>query len=144
MSFKWIGSAFLCSVVALACGGGDGGGGGSGVDGTVELLDITAGEAGDVCDYIVHLDEAPRTIDCGDGTTVEVGQTEAEAQADIADCTTDLQAVPTDCLATVGELEACFEAFADEAAAQTDQEICDDVQTTLPAECEIVIPCLGA
>ncbi len=144
MSFKSIGSAFLCSVMAFACGGGNGGGGGgSGVDGNVPLLDITAGEAGDVCDYIIHLDEPPRTIDCGDGTTVEVGQTEAEAQADIAECTTDLQAVPVECDATVAELEACFEAFADEAAAATDAEICSDAQTPLPAECEIVLPCFG-
>jgi hypothetical protein len=136
MSFKWIGSAFLCSAMAFACGGG--GSGGSGVDGDVVLLDITAGEAGDVCDYIVNLGGPEREIDCGDGTTVTVGNDPSEVAGDIADCTADLQAVPDDCDATVGELESCFEAFAD----ASDAELCDE-DAPLPPECTPIIPCLG-
>ncbi len=137
MNFKWIGSAFLCSVMAFACGGG-GGGGGSGVDADVALLDVTAGEAGDVCDYIINLQEQPeRTVDCGDGTTVTVGTTAAQAAEDIADCTTDLQAVAADCAATVGDLEACFE----DLSSASDAELCSDAP--LPAACAPVFPCLG-
>lgn len=136
MSFKWIGSAFLCSAMAFACGGG--GSGGSGVDDDVALLDITADEAGDVCDYIINLAGPEREIDCGDGTTVTVGNTPQEAEEDIADCTADIQQVPSGCEATVGDLEACFEAFAD----ASDEELCSD-DAPLPPECAPVAPCLG-
>lgn len=138
MNFKWIGSAFLCSVMAFACGGGSGNAG-SGVSANVELLDITADEAADVCDYIINLQEQPeREVDCGDGTTVTVGTTAAEAAEDIADCTADLQVVTADCVATVGDIEACFE----DLASASDAELCDpDAQ--FPATCNVVIPCLG-
>lgn len=138
MNFKWIGSAFLCSAMAFACGGG-GGGGGSGVDGNVELVDITADEAGDVCDYIINLQEQPeREVVCGDGTTITVGTSAADAAADIADCTADLQTVAVECAATVGDLEACFE----DLASATDEELCDP-DAPLPATCAPVIPCLA-
>jgi hypothetical protein len=113
---KWIASAFLCTGLAFACGGGDDGG----VDSNTKVADLTDDEAADECEFLV--DEFPaRDVDC-DGTIVTVGfESEAECLADL----------PTDpaCPATVGQAEDCFDAL----DSLSDDDLCE--LSALPSEC---------
>lgn len=129
MSFKWIGSAFLCSMMAFACGGGSG----SGVDDDTLLVEVSAGEAEDICTNVVSAAPAFHEVDCGDGTGGTVGfETQADEDAAIDECVDDLTSAAAeipDCTATVGELEDCFLALQD----RSDQELCSD---DVPPECD--------
>lgn len=131
MSFKWIGSALVCSAFAFACGGGSGGGG-SGVPSNTLLVDVTPDQAADLCEYFVNSQEQPeRTIDCGGGQTITVGINPEDVAAQVADCTSGLQTDVTDgCDVTVGQAEDCFDAL----GALTDAQLCDP-NGTLPAAC---------
>lgn len=132
MSFKWIGSAFVCSALAFACGGGGGGGGGSGVDQNKLIVDVSSAEATDMCEFIVSNAPAFHDVTCSDGTMGTAGfETPADEDAAVADCVDTFTGAATqvpNCTATVGEVEDCFVAL----FTQTDAELCtgDD-----PPEC---------
>jgi len=128
---KKLGSVVLCSLLVFACGGGSGGGG-SGVPGNTLLVDLTASQAADICEYFIGLQEQPeRTVDCGGGSSVTVGIDPAEVAGEIADCKADFdEGVIAGCPATVGDAEACFEAF----NSLSDAQLCDP-EMTLPAAC---------
>jgi len=121
---KWIGSAVLCTSLAIACGGGSGG---SGVDGSLELADLGAGEAADLCDYIVDVLGPERTVDCGGGVMLTVGGEDA------AECVDDFNTFPATCTATVDNAESCAEAL----GALSDAELCAD--ESFPAACAPLI-----
>jgi len=129
MSIKWIASAFVCTGLAFACGGGSNGG--SGVSGSKQLGALNATDARKVCEYIADLQGPARTVTCMDGTTVQVN---AATEADIQDCATGLEAVSDACTATVGQAEDCFEAIA---ALSDEDQFCND--TALPAVCAPIL-----
>ncbi|MEO8698748.1 MAG: hypothetical protein ABI867_01860 [Kofleriaceae bacterium] len=112
----------------IACGGGSGDGG-SGVDSDAAIVDLSAAEVTDVCEYVT--DVLPeRTVDCGDGDTITVGE------GGVTECTgdyTDLAADHPDCELTVGDVEACAEAF----AALSDEELCS--MDSFPAACAPIL-----
>ena len=121
---KWIASACVCASLAIGCGGGSGG---SGVDGTIELVELDAGEAADLCDYIVDVLGPERTVDCGDGVMITVGGEDA------AECVDDFDTFPATCTATVDNAEACAEAL----GALSDAQLCAD--DSFPAACAPLI-----
>jgi hypothetical protein len=127
MSFKWIGSAFVISGLAFACGGGSGGGD-IGVDGDKTLGSLSAAEARNVCEYLADLGGPARTVTCMDGTTVMV---EATTEAEIAECATDLEMVTDACTVTVAQAQACFDDLAD---LSDEEAFCSD-DPQLPASC---------
>ncbi|MBA2543767.1 MAG: hypothetical protein H0V17_29255 [Deltaproteobacteria bacterium] len=133
MSMKWIASAFLCTGLAIACGGGGGGGGdGSGVDRDEVVADLSQDELGDLCEYFIGLQEQPeRTVDCGDGVTLTVGINPEDVDEEIADCASE--GPPAGCPVTVGEVEDCFEQL----EAFSDAQLCSDT-TELPAACDFI------
>lgn len=129
MKATWLVSALLGTTL-LCCGGGNGGGGGSGVGSNKKVVDLSAAELEDLCEYFSSLSEQPeREIDCGDGTTTTTGINPEDVQAEIDECITD---APTDaaCPLTVGQAEACIEAL----ESSTDEELCSD-DLEIPAEC---------
>jgi len=126
--FKWIGLAVATTVLAFACGGGKGGSG-SGIDPNTRVADLTPTDLQKLCEYFVGLQEQPsRTIDCGGGGSITVGIDPDQVAAAIADCVDGAPSSPA-CPATVGQAEACFEAF----SALTDAQLC--AGPTAPAAC---------
>ncbi|MEO8706801.1 MAG: hypothetical protein ABI867_42635 [Kofleriaceae bacterium] len=115
---KWIASAFLCTGLAFACGGGDGG-----VDSDVLVADLSDDEAADECAFLVD-EHPPFDVDC-DGTTVTIGfDSDAEC----------VGSLPTDpaCDVTVGEFEDCFDDLDDAA----DEDIC---AADFPVSCDALM-----
>ena len=107
------------SVLAFACGDG-----GSGVSGSKTLVSLNADQRTDLCEYIVDVLGAPRTVTCD-------GETKTSEQKTVTSCTTELTMLATaepNCPATVEQAENCFEALGD----LSDQQICD---RTFPPEC---------
>jgi hypothetical protein len=131
MSMKWIASAFLCTGLAIACGGGGSGGGGSGLPEGDTIASLDASELEDLCSYFASLEDQPeREVDCGDGITVTRGINAEEVAATIAECVEDAPAGA--CPVTVGQAETCFE-FGN---GLTDEEFCDFIfSETPPAAC---------
>jgi hypothetical protein len=104
---KWIASAFFCTGLVIACGGGGGGGGGSGVSGSKQLVDLNDAEITDICEYLADLAGAPRMVTC-DGETLTI-----EAQS-VAECSAGINGnidMFPDCAATVDNFEGCAEAI---------------------------------
>jgi len=116
---KWIASACVCASLAIGCGGGSGG---SGVDGTLELVELEADEVSDLCGYVIDQLGPTREIACPDGTLTIEAQTQAECEA-------DFDTLPLTCTATVSNAEACAEAI----GGLSDDELCSG--DALPAAC---------
>ena len=94
---------FLLSIAFLAvaaCGGDSS----SGLDGTAQAGQLSTSDEQALCEWsIAEAGGAGHVTECGDEITVSVG-TVAECVEDFADF--------VDCDITVGELEACVNAFA--------------------------------
>ena len=111
--------ALLCLL--LACGSDDPDPiDGSGVDATIALGTLSPAEIDDVCAYGVSLS---REVICNGNPTQSV--TSAEA------CQGLLSTISEGCVATVGDMEACFE----DLAAETDEQVC---ALSNPASCEFL------
>jgi hypothetical protein len=129
MNAQWLISAVV-SATLLACGGGSGGPGGSGVSSNKKVVDLSASELQELCEYFSSLKEQPeREVDCGGGSTTTVGINPEDVQAEVDDCVTD---APTNaaCPLTVGQAEACTEAI----EGRSDAELCSG-DLEIPAEC---------
>jgi hypothetical protein len=99
MTKRWM---WACSIgLVVACGSSPTS---SGVDGTKKLATLSTSEQADVCAYLTELRGAPRTVHCGDGSSVEL--------ADFSDCS--LAGVNATCEATVADIEDCFERLNDD------------------------------
>jgi len=83
----------------VGCGGGSGK---SGVEGDKRLVDLNATEISDFCSYVVDVEMAPRTVDCGGGVSVML--------KDQADCISTFTQFIATCAATVTQGETCAEA----------------------------------
>jgi hypothetical protein len=121
---KWIASAFFCTGLVIACGGGSGSGG-SGVSGSKKLVDLNSAEITDICEYLEDVAGPMRTITCPDGNTVTIDGNVAECVMSV----TESQTAAPNCMATVDNYEGCAEAI----AALSDAELCD--LSSLPAAC---------
>jgi hypothetical protein len=73
----------------------------SGVSGSKKLVALSADEELDLCDYLVGVIDAPRTVACSDGSTVELTMDDA--------CS--FEGVPESCEATVSDAERCAKAL---------------------------------
>jgi len=85
------------AVFAISCGGSSG----SGVSSSKLLVDLSVSEEDDLCNYIVDVEDAPRTVTCSDGSTVTLEES--------TDC--DFSGFTTSCTATVGDAEDCAQAL---------------------------------
>jgi hypothetical protein len=129
MKATWFISAVL-STTLLSCGGGSGDTGGSGVASGKKVVDLSATELQDLCEYFSSLKEQPeREVDCGDGSTTSVGINPEDVQAEVDDCIADAPS-SAECPLTVGQSEACIEAI----EGRSDDELCSD-EIEIPAEC---------
>lgn len=117
-------SLSLVSLVAVLGACGD-----SGVSDSKKVADLTPSEAVSVCEDLAA-GFPPRTVTCGAGVTVTVGQ-------DVAECTTKTdEALPAKtCDVTVGEVRACSNAM----GALTDAQLC--TAEALPAACSKIFAC---
>ncbi len=96
------------------------------MSGSKKLVDLTPDEVTSLCEYVTSLSD-PRTVDCGNGTTITVeGQTVEEC---VSSFTMDQTNAPN-CMVTVAQAEACSE----DLSAFTDEQLCSDT-TTIPASC---------
>jgi hypothetical protein len=132
MNIKWVGAA-LVSMSLVYCGGGSGGGG-TGVDPNRTIASLTDDELMDLCEHFVGLEPSPaRTIDCGDGNTIEDGIDPEDIPEAIQQCVSTAPEEP--CPLTVGDAEDCFEAL----ATLTDDELCEGVDPSTIPECAGVL-----
>lgn len=95
--WMWIGPL----VALIGCSSEDKG---SGVPGDKRLSTLSASEQADVCGYLEVLMDGPRTVQCGNGSSVEI--------SDFAGCS--LAGVQATCEATVADLEHCFRILSDD------------------------------
>jgi hypothetical protein len=103
---------YLCiAALLVGCGGGDD----SGVSDSTKLGDLSASDSTALCNDFAH-DYPARTVDCGDGSTQEVG-------IDASECGED-EPPPASCEITVGQLRDCFDALYD----QSDADVCAFVE----------------
>jgi hypothetical protein len=98
--------ALAMMTAAFACGSD------SGVSGSKLLKDLTVAEIKSEC-LDTAADFPERTVTCGNGSTVTLGNKEA-------DCNDTTNPFTTACTATVADLRACFDAQ----KAQTDAQLC--------------------
>lgn len=112
MSKRLFASACLLTGLAFACGGGSGGGG-SGLPGTKRVIDLTTAEIDQFCTFVVAAFPT-RTVTCS-GEMVMFG-------SDKASCISKAPTPSTtpNCMATVSQSEACFDAL----GALTDAQVC--------------------
>ena len=94
-------------LLAAACGGTDGGGSTSGLSPSKRLVDLSATENGQLCDWMV-----PKVGSYGNPGTCDRTQTGTMAVAliynDQAACIADApDLTDTDCVGTVAQMEAC-------------------------------------
>jgi hypothetical protein len=113
--------AALFTVGLIACGGDDG------PSDSTKLNTLSVADAKSVCEELAA-DFPARTVDCGGGFTLTVGQ-------DPAECAT-ITVPPATCAATVGDVRACIGGL----AGATDAEICSDT-FMLPAACAALEGC---
>ncbi len=113
--------AALFTVGLIACGGDDG------PSDSTKLTSLSAADIKSVCEDLAA-DFPERTVDCGGGFTLTVGQNPAECAA--------ITVPPAACTATVGDARACIGGL----AGATDAEICSDT-FMLPAECAALEAC---
>lgn len=91
----------LLALLAAACGDG------SGVDSSKKVSDLSEGEIQQICEWGIDLQGGPRQITCG----------ETSITLDVAGCVESMKKeleIYETCSLTVGQLEACSEAQADE------------------------------
>lgn len=93
--------------------------GSAGLDASLRVKDLEPFELAGLC---LDIATEPRTVDCGEGLEVTIGE-------DAFDCQEFWQAVPAACDATVGDATACAAAR----SMQTDAEACDFLDP--PAAC---------
>ena len=117
-----IASLLFVSFLA-ACGGGGGGGDDdgddtSGVDQSQAITELDDAEVTAFCQWAIEVQGGAGTeIDCGDGVTITV-YSRAECEAEYAE-------VPAGCSGvTVGELELCVDAIAEDACSAFGAEAC--------------------
>lgn len=97
-------SPWLCALAAVAaCGSTTTG---SGVTPSKKLNELSPGERDQVCAYSVEVEQAPRTVMCGNNTSVTL--------QDKAACLTSFGEITIQCQATVGDAEICFQAIGDD------------------------------
>lgn len=112
----------LGALLVSACAD-DGGVGRPSVPASTKLVDLTAAQEGELCDYVADLEGGYGFSKmCGDGITVRV--------KDRASCIAMLEGAPTSCTATVGDAEAC--------AAAASGDLCKLLSA---AECEWAFSC---
>jgi hypothetical protein len=116
MTKNW--SAMVALMFGAACGGSDGGA--SGIDTGKQLSALSASEIRALCEYMVDVGRE-RLEECG-----PPGEEET-----VAECTAALGPAAAQCSATVGQVEACFEA-ANAALPDCDAD---------PEECELLERC---
>jgi hypothetical protein len=90
--------SLLLVVMIVGCGGA----GKSGVQSDKRLVDLNATEISDFCSYVVDVEMAPRTVDCGGGLTITLKNQ--------ADCISSFGQFMASCAATVSQGETCAEA----------------------------------
>ncbi len=108
MRIQTIGMVFSLVFMASACGGNDTGssGGASGLEGSKKLVDLSATESGQLCDWAVgKIGSYGTPSRCTDPLTIFVYADQAACIADGVDAT------DTDCTATVAQMEACVNAL---------------------------------
>jgi len=88
-------------VAALVMSCGSSSSSSSGVSSSKKITALSADEELDLCDYLVEVADAPRTVECDDGHTAEITMEDA--------CT--FEDVPDSCDATVGDVERCIKAL---------------------------------
>lgn len=113
--------AALFTVGLIACGGDDG------PSNSTKLTSLSVTDLKSVCEDLAA-DFPERTVDCGGGFTLTVGQS-------AADCA-NITAPAAACTATVGDVRACVGGL----QAATDAEICSDTFMA-PAECAALEGC---
>ena len=91
--------AIAAAIALWACGGG---GGKSGVGEGKLLVDLGASEIAAFCSYQVDVEDAPRSVDCGNGLTLTLKNQ--------ADCEASFAQFAPNCAATVAQGETCAEA----------------------------------
>jgi hypothetical protein len=89
----------VCLVVA--CGGG--GGTVPDLPPSKLLVDLTTAEYDELCQYEGEVLQGPRTVQCGSGTEAELPS--------VTECDAGESNVDSQCTATVGDAEACFNAI---------------------------------
>lgn len=113
----------LCgAVVAIGFLAACGGDGSSGVSRSKRIVDLSAQEESDLCDFIVDVQDGPRTVMCGPDSSVSFNGK--------ADCLTDNNAFSASCPATVAEAEDCAE--------QTGADPCGQI----PSVCAVFFTCI--
>lgn len=150
-------SSLLLAFAVAACSGGDGGG--SGVDSSKVLTDLTDADEIALCEHFssteAGLEDDNAKITCyyqGISAALEGGDCQATTDACIAaempgepeDCSTAGDEMYPSCasMVTVGDMEACFGAFFDQAANFADGLSCatdlaefETVLSALPQAC---------
>jgi len=92
----------VMGLLAIGCGED-----GSGLEGTKKVVDLSASEQGDLCDYTSEVEGGYGASKmCGDGITITVKPR--------AECVANLEAVVAGCTATVADVEACAEAVGED------------------------------
>ncbi|MEZ4366654.1 MAG: hypothetical protein R2939_10250 [Kofleriaceae bacterium] len=112
----------LTTCLAAACGGD---GGSSGVDSSKTIGSLSISEQMELCEW-TNDQQPTEPFMCG-GETIE-----PEDPADCSAAAIMADPVPTDCMATVGQYEACLEAV--------NADLCAE---SLPAVCEPLFACFG-
>ena len=111
----------LLVALVAACGGGSG----SGVDSNKKLVDLTASEANEECNYL--FDTYPLiTVNCPGGTTITKGEDPTKRATECNGTT----GVAAGCTITVGQAEACI----NDVYHESDAALCS-TSTSPPASC---------
>ena len=112
----------LFFVALAACGGGDSGS--SGVDGSKKLIELSADERTQLCEFMVDAEGgAGNSKMCGDGITVTVKSA--------ADCVAGFGQFKATCAATGDNAESCANAVGD--------DVCNLISSS---SCSFLIQCL--
>jgi hypothetical protein len=100
-------SAVLSLLVVLACGGGS----------EKKLVDLTADETGDLCDYVAEQQGGQTSKDCGDGRQVFAISRAA--------CIASFGRLPPACDATVADVEGCADAVGEDLCKLGNEPTCE-------------------
>jgi len=118
LAMNRLSSMVVIAGLLAACGGGDG----SGVSRSKRIVDLTADEESDLCDFIVDVQDGPRTVMCGPNVSISFNGK--------ADCLTDNNTFSASCAATVAQAEDCAE--------QTGADPCGEI----PSVCAVFFTCV--
>lgn len=117
LAMKNLPGAVVVIGVLVGCSGGSG----SGLSSSKRIVDLSADEESDLCDYIVDVQGGPRTVMCGPDVSVSFSGK--------ADCLMDNNGFAASCPATVADAEACAEG--------TGADPCGPI----PASCAVFFTC---